>query len=265
MERTIKIIKDEIKKQVFSIKEKEKELNKLRQELKEAELMEREGAFLGVALTYKHFMDEQNRKPTKGEIVDGIDLSLWLSRMKNLKQLTPKMSETLEYLQKRIDGLKKQYDIEKYKDRESIAALLTWIDARYYSEQTKPKEPRKFKPVSPEEIFVFLRKYFTDIQIKFMFLRASGKKNAEIARILSIGSVDHIQSKFHSVSAHPLFRREIRAMREEVSSYEIEDMSCYTCEHGGHGFCEQDGALEYIGGKIPKCPKWHLKAEIAYN
>jgi hypothetical protein len=268
MGREIKIIKDEIEKQIFSIKEKEKELKKLKEELKEAELEQREEAFLGVALTYKHFMDEQNRKPKKGDIVDGIDLSLWLSRMKNLKQLTPKMLEALEYLQKRIDKLGKQYDIEKYKNRESISSLLTWIDARYYSKETKPKEPRKFKPVSPEEVFVLLRKNFTDIQIEFMFLRASGMKNAEIARILSIGSVDHIQRNFYHVSAHPRFAREFKAMREEVSSYDIEDMSCDTCEHSKDakfGLCKLDGVFEYMQGDAPSCPKWHLKAEIAQN
>lgn len=245
MERTIKVIKDEIEKQMFSIKEKEKELKKLRQELKEAELVEREEAFLGIALAYKHFMDEQNRKPTKGELVDNIDLSLWFSRMKNLKQLTPKMSETLDYLQKRIDGLGKQYDIEMYKNKESIAALLTYIDSFSYSKATKPKEPRKFKPVSPEEIFVFLKKHFTDIRIKFMFLKASGKKNAEIAEILSIGSFDYMLKRIYYIIVHPLFKREMRAMREEVSSYEIEDMSCWTCGHNGYGFCGQDGVDEY--------------------
>ena len=163
MERTSEIIKNEIESQLLAIKESEKQLRKLRQELKEAELVEKEEPFLCTALIYKHFLDENNRKPRTDEVIEGINLSSWLSHMKALKYRTPKMSEILMYLVERVDELNKKYDMEEHKNKESTDALLIWLMRYMHFPEYRPM----LRLVSSEDLFQFFKVHqFTDVQLK---------------------------------------------------------------------------------------------------
>lgn len=220
MERTSEIIKNEIESQLLIIKENEKQLRKLRQELKEVELMEREEPFLCTALIYKHFLDENNRKPRTDEVIEGINLSSWLSHMKALKYLTPKMSEILNYLVKRVDKLNERYDMRECKNKESADALFVWLMRYMYFPEYRPI----LKLVSPEELFHFLKEHrFTDVQLKFLFLKAAGKKNKEIAKIMSMVTVNHIEGKVSRWLRSESFKKDVDLMITNLMIKAIEE------------------------------------------